>query len=222
MILIYKEIPKKLTAFLRAADIDGEKTSGTMFVLFVIYIYKSLLFKCFHNYKIKATDTWQPYVYTYNYKLFDYVILLTFFIVTLWSYSNQPILVIKTSQTNEVLFIHDIKSGDKLYFSWVHSLENTPWNEYFYISQNLTLILTSISFPSFAAGTPPSRGSNVRIQDGLIFMYNIYEEFYQITWLNSHIFVGDILVNGVVVTSGNSLPEKQLTLSILRRGEYVY
>ncbi|MCL2588565.1 MAG: DUF1850 domain-containing protein [Oscillospiraceae bacterium] len=46
-----------------------------------------------------------------------------------------------------------------------------PWQEYYTISDDLTLILGAISFPSCGAGASENRGQSVRMEDGLIYMY---------------------------------------------------
>ena len=108
--------------------------------------------------------------------------------------------------------------GDRLYFGWLHSFENIPWHEYYYISDGLTLILDTIAFPGFGAGIPENRGRGVRIEGGLIYMYGIDDEFEQLLWLNSHEFTQEITLNGKPLTRGSDLPQRRLILRIERRG----
>ncbi len=48
--------------------------------------------------------------------------------------------------------------GAELFFGWIHSQENIPWNEYFHILENGGLILDAITFPAFGAGIPENKG----------------------------------------------------------------
>jgi len=136
--------------------------------------------------------------------------------LNIWS-SKNTVLRIRDWQSGEILIETPAIPGDKIYFGWIHSLENIPWNEYYYISNNLELILDTISFPAFGAGIPENRGRSIRIEEGLIFMYGIEDKFPHIKWLNSHEFTQDIRLNGKHLTSGNKLPENRLILSIDRR-----
>jgi len=150
------------------------------------------------------------------------IILLLFLFVLIiyigWSLTpDAVVLVIRDVRTNEKLLTEYVSIGDALNFGWIHSLESFPWQEHFYITPNHTLMLHTISFPSFGAGVPEDRGAAVRIEDGLIIMYEINDEFDEIVWLNSHDFVQNITINGEVVTSGEDLPERELRMTIEKR-----
>ena len=136
----------------------------------------------------------------------------------LYIWSSQSVLRIRDLQSDNILLEVRVRPGDQLYFGWLHSLDNFPWHEYYYISDELTLILDTISFPSFGAGVPENRGQGVRIEDGLIYMYDINDEFGQISWLNSHEYTQEIILNGEQLTRGSKLPEIRLILRIERRG----
>jgi len=134
--------------------------------------------------------------------------------VYLWS--GQTVLRIRDWESDEVLVELRVRRGDQLGFRWIHSLDQFPWQEYYTISEDLTLMLDAISFPSFGAGVPENRGQRVRIEDGLIYMYDIYDEFPQLLWLNSHEFTDLISLNGDEITRGSELPERRLILRIER------
>jgi len=150
------------------------------------------------------------------------IILLLFLFVLIgyigWRLTSDAIvLVIRDSQTDEKILSEQVNIGDALYFGWIHSLEDFLWEEQFYITTNHTLMLYSISFPSFGAGVPEDRGDAIRIEDGLIIMYEINDEFEEINWLNSHHFVQNITINGDIITTGADLPERQLHMRIEKR-----
>ncbi|MFV0496956.1 MAG: DUF1850 domain-containing protein [Candidatus Fimivivens sp.] len=110
------------------------------------------------------------------------------------------------------------KAGDTLFFGWMHSLEKIPWNEYYHIAPDNALVLDTISFPAFGAGIPENKGKTCRIEDGLIYMDEIGQEFDEFVWINSHYAVRDIKLNDALIASGNQLPEHtRLRLVIERR-----
>jgi len=148
------------------------------------------------------------------------LLLFLFLLIGYMGWRLMPdtiVLVIRDSQTNEKILSEQISIGDSLYFGWIHSLDDFPWEEHFYITPNHTLMLHTISFPSFGAGVPVDRGDAIRIEDGLIIMYEINDEFDEIVWLNSHYFVQSITINGNVIITGSDLPERRLYKRIEKR-----
>jgi len=142
-------------------------------------------------------------------------VLLGFYVHTR---SSKNVLRIRDWQSEEILLEVRAIPGDQLYFGWLHSFENIPWHEYYYISDDLTLVLDTIAFPGFGAGIPENRGRGVRIEGGLIYMYGIDDEFEQLLWLNSHEYTQEIKLNGEPLTRGSQLPQRRLILRIERRG----
>lgn len=132
-----------------------------------------------------------------------------------WAFGS--VLRISNWETGEIYVETPAKAGDRLFFGWVHSLEKIPWNEYYYITAQNTLMLDSINFPAFGAGIPENKG-RCRIEDGLIYMEDIAEEFSEFVFINSHFAVRDIRLNDVLIASGAQLPEHaRLRLIIERR-----
>ncbi|MEG1773489.1 MAG: DUF1850 domain-containing protein [Oscillospiraceae bacterium] len=122
-------------------------------------------------------------------------------------------------KTGEIYVEVPAKTGDVLFFGWMHSLEKIPWNETYHIASDHSLVLDSISFPAFGAGIPENKGKTCRIgDDGMIYMEEIEQTFDHFVWINSHFAVRDIRLNGALVTRGELLPEHtRLTLVIERR-----
>ena len=80
-------------------------------------------------------------------------------------------------------------------------------------------MLETISFPAFGAGIPADRGKKVRVENGLIYMEEINQEFEQFDWINSHFATRDIKINDKLLTTGNNLPEHtRLILKITKGG----
>jgi hypothetical protein len=99
------------------------------------------------------------------------------------------------------------RSGSRLFFGWIHSLEKIPWNEYYHVDAQRTLVLDTITFPAFGAGIPEDKGKSCRVLDGLIYMEEIGQEFKELVWLNSHTATREIALDGVLVTRGSELPQ---------------
>lgn len=135
---------------------------------------------------------------------------------------RQTVLRIYDWQTGDIYVEAAARPGDTLFFGWIHSLEQIPWNEYYYIADDLSLVLDTISFPAFGAGIPENKGGTCRIEDGLIYMEDIGQGFEQFFWLNSHTAVQEICLNGHYLTRGSELPHhRKLILRIERRGLHV-
>lgn len=133
--------------------------------------------------------------------------------------SSKQYLIISDYETKTVYVKAPVKPGDRLFFGWVHSLEKIPWHEYYHITDKNTLMLETISFPAFGAGIPADRGKKVRVENGLIYMEEINQEFEQFDWINSHFATRDIKINDKLLTTGNNLPEHtRLILKITKGG----
>ena len=134
-------------------------------------------------------------------------------------YSKDKILRVYDYQTKKEYVRYPVKTGDKLFFGWIHSWERISWHEYYHINQDNTLELDAISFPAFGAGIPENKGKRTRIEKGRIYMEEIGQIFPHFVWINSHLATREIKVNDVLVTSGRILPEHtRLVLVIERRG----
>lgn len=132
--------------------------------------------------------------------------------------ASETVLRISDWKTGEIYVEVPAKAGDDLFFGWMHSLEKIPWNEYYHIAPDNTLVLDTISFPAFGAGIPENKGNICRTENGLIYMDEIEQEFDEFVWINSHYAVRNIKLNGTLITSGRLLPEHtRLRLIIERR-----
>ena len=109
-------------------------------------------------------------------------------------------------KTGELYVEMRAQIGSKLSFGWIHSLEKFPWNEYYYIGEDRSLVLDSITFPAFGAGVPENRGRVCYVKDGLIYMEDIGQTLSEIVWLNSHTATREITLDGKRVFVGGSLP----------------
>jgi hypothetical protein len=116
------------------------------------------------------------------------------------------VLRIRDWKTGAVYAEVPVKAGSELFFGWIHSLEKIPWNEYYHIAEDGRLILDAITFPAFGAGIPENKGKVCYVENGLIHMEEIDQEFEELVWLNSHTATREISLDGKYVTRGDALP----------------
>ena len=153
-----------------------------------------------------------------NLKKISLVIIAIVAIITGYYWNGATVLRIYDYKTGAIYLEVPVKAGDKLFFGWVHSLEKIPWNEYYHISKDNSLVLETISFPAFGAGIPENKGKSCRIENGLIYMEEIEQVFPEFSWINSHFATRDIRLNGKLISRGSMLPEHtRLRLVIERR-----
>jgi len=136
-------------------------------------------------------------------------------------YFPSYVLRISDWKTGEIYAECPVSPGDKLHFGWIHSLEKIPWNEYYYIDDDLNLVLDSIDFTAFGAGIPENKGSVCYIKDGVIHMSEINEKYTEFVWMNSPTATQEISVSGKFITRGSELPHhRRLVLAVKRRNPF--
>ena len=149
------------------------------------------------------------------------LVMLLFIGLALGFYwESQTVLRIYNYRSGEIYVEVPAKEGDKLFFGWIHSWEKIPWNEYYHIAQDNTLVLDTITFPAFGAGIPENKGKVCHIKNGLIYMEEIDQVFPEFDWINSHFSTREIILNGQLISKGDRLPEHtRLRLVVERRLE---
>jgi hypothetical protein len=146
------------------------------------------------------------------------VIMIILSIGLLFYWQAQTVLRICNYKSGEIYVEVPAKEGDKLFFGWIHSWEKIPWNEYYHIAHDNTLVLDTITFPSFGAGIPENKGRVCRIENGLIYMGEINQVFPEFDWINSHFSTREIVLNEQLISKGDRLPEHtRLRLVVERR-----
>lgn len=145
------------------------------------------------------------------------IVLLLIGMFFWYSWASETVLRISDWKTGEIYIEVPAKAGDSLFFGWMHSLEKIPWNEYYHIATDNKLVLDTISFPAFGAGIPENKGKTCRIENGLIYMDDIGQGFDEFVWINSHFAVRDIKLNGMLITSGERLPEHTRLILVIER-----
>ena len=134
--------------------------------------------------------------------------------------SPDPVLYLRVRdwKTGEIYASCPAKIGNVLFFGWIHSLEKIPWNEYYHIGEDFAFVLDAITFPAFGAGIPENKGRVCYIENGLIHMEEIDQKFDELVWLNSHTATQDIMLDGVIVARGDSLPQHSRLRMAVEKG----
>ena len=134
------------------------------------------------------------------------------------SAATEAVLRIYDWKTGAVYAEAPAKAGSMLFFGWIHSWENIPWNEYYHVDEQYNLVLDAITFPAFGAGIPEDKGRVCYVKDGLIHMEGIDQLFPELVWLNSHTATREIQLDNTHVASGSELPQHtRLRLVIEKR-----
>ncbi len=105
-----------------------------------------------------------------------------------------------------------------LTYGWIHSFEHIPWSEQYYIEDNNKLLLKKITVAGYGAGIPNNKGKLTKIENGMIIMDEIDEEFEEINWIHSQTAMDYIMLNDKIILDGEDLPQhKALNLKIEKR-----
>jgi len=146
------------------------------------------------------------------------IIALIVGFVVFFKVDTIKVLRIADQKTNEVYFSTPVETSYVLTYGWIHSLEHIPWTEQYLILDNNKLLLKKITMTAFGAGIPHNKGKVTKIENGLIIMDEIDEEFDEINWIHSQTATNYIMLNDKIVLKGEDLPQHAaLNLKIEKR-----
>ena len=131
-----------------------------------------------------------------------------FMIGVLFTMQSQKILTISHQETGEIFYQGRVEVGDIVTYEWIHSFEHIPWFEYYHVSKENHLILDQIRVAGFGAGIPENKGI-VTVENGMVVMREINEDFDHIQWLNSHTALQYIAINDVEIIHGDQMPHHE-------------
>lgn len=134
-----------------------------------------------------------------------FIIFAVALFLLILGFGHKKVLTISNQETKEVYFETIVNEGDILEYSWIHSFEHIPWKEEYKIQKNNNLLLTSIAVAGFGAGIPENKGT-VSVENGIIYMREINQNFEEINWINSNTALTYIGLNGEVLIKGSDLP----------------
>jgi len=146
------------------------------------------------------------------------IIILIVGFVAFFKVDTIKVLRIVDQKTNEEYFSTPVETSYVLTYGWIHSFEHIPWTEHFIILDNNKLLLKKITVAGFGAGIPHNKGKVTKIENGLIIMDEIYEEFDEINWIHSQTATDYIMLNDKIILNGEDLPQHAaLNLKIEKR-----
>ncbi|OHD76989.1 MAG: hypothetical protein A3J97_15115 [Spirochaetes bacterium RIFOXYC1_FULL_54_7] len=119
------------------------------------------------------------------------------------------VMAVTSVREGKVLLETGAEPDDLLEFGWIHSVEHFPWTEFFSIAADGSLILREMRVRGYGAGIPHQRSAQVRTEDGWIISSGIDETFPSYNWINSHIAVGQVRLNGTLLFTGSDFPHHE-------------
>lgn len=125
-------------------------------------------------------------------------------------------LVLSDQETGQVLFSQPVQEGDELSFHWIHSFEHIPWVEEYTIEANETFLLHTISVAGFGAGIPENKGV-VTVEDGMVVMRSIQQQFDAIRWIHSQTALVSITLGQTTFITGEDV-EHHLPVELSIKG----
>ncbi|MGM8216133.1 DUF1850 domain-containing protein [Bacillaceae bacterium W0354] len=87
--------------------------------------------------------------------------------------SSNKKLVIKSLDTDEILWQNNINAGDWFYHRYIHSVEKSPVIEKFMVNENYEILTMESWTKSFGAGMPYEREGKVEISDGYYILRDL-------------------------------------------------
>lgn len=151
-----------------------------------------------------------------NYKLAIFVLLICFTVLFL-VIGYEKVLTIYSQDTGEIYLTRRIDAGDIIEYKWTHSFELIPWIEKYRVLENNHLLLYEINVAGYGAGIPENKGK-IKIENGMVNMTDINQDFEKINWINSNTALNYIKINDKEVIKGSDMPHHiQINLEIKRR-----
>lgn len=99
-------------------------------------------------------------------------ILVTLLVILLLPYTTLRVVL---PLTDEILIEKVILKDNTFTVRWIHSVELTPWEEIFKVS-NGKIYLEETRFQSFGAGVPDAIGKSTKTENGYVIFSEIHKE----------------------------------------------
>lgn len=124
-----------------------------------------------------------------------------------WTFlqTDSFILEISRQQTGQVLYEHPVEENDQIEFHWMHSVENSPWQEIFKVDKDGKLLLTEMRFRTFGAGMPYFEEGEQKTENGFIVMTGMDKTFGSYDWIHSQSATIKIVVEGEILLQGEDV-----------------
>ncbi|WP_051301991.1 DUF1850 domain-containing protein [Salibacterium aidingense] len=121
---------------------------------------------------------------------------------------NERQLVIEHEREGETFLELPVEPGDEVALSWVHSVEKTPWTDFFIVGESCDLLLEETQFESFGAGVEHEY-EDLKQRDGKLTAQNIQECHTTVNWIHSHDAEYHVKLNKEVVAAAKDLPHHE-------------
>jgi hypothetical protein len=118
-------------------------------------------------------------------------------------------LILADPRTKDVLLEEEVRPGDLLELSWVHSVEKTPWLETLEVTDDGRLKLIETKFKSFGAGVPHESEGKVETRDGYVVMSELDQLFEQYSWYHSQDADFRLKINDRILVDPEDIPHHQ-------------
>lgn len=146
------------------------------------------------------------------------VVLLIVGFFSIFKVDRVQILRITHQNTRQEYYSTPVATSYVITYGWIHSFEHIPWTEEYFIQDNDKLLLKKITVAGFGAGIPHNKGKVTKLENGIVVMDEIDEEFDEIKWIHSQIAADYIMLNNEIIIRGKELPHHEpLNLKIEKR-----
>lgn len=149
-----------------------------------------------------------------RYKAFPWTVIIGVMVVGAvmffwisWTFGQNDslMLVVSRQQTEEVLYEYPVKERDQIEFHWLHSVENSPWQEVFEVESDGKLKLIEMRFRTFGAGMPYFEEGEQKTEEGFMIMDGMDKTFNSYDWIHSQSATIKIVVDGEVLLRGEDV-----------------
>lgn len=113
-------------------------------------------------------------------------------------------LVCRDQRTDDVLGRWPVPVGSVVSLSWIHSIELTPWTDFFVVEPDRFRLIRT-EFQAYGAGTPEGDGTPVR-REGDVFVMELDRPVETINWIHSRRQHHTLSVGDRVLAPSDSLP----------------
>lgn len=124
-----------------------------------------------------------------------------------WSFGQNDSLmvVISEQKTGQVLYEHPVKENERIEFHWLHSVENSPWQEIFKVENDGKLKLKEVRFRTFGAGMPYFEEGEQKTENGFMIMTGMDKTIDSYDWIHSQSATIKIVVDGKILLRGEDV-----------------
>jgi hypothetical protein len=112
------------------------------------------------------------------------------------------VLVVKDTETSQLLWSQPIKNGGSFAIRWIHSIHRTPVVEYYQVKDG-RVVLTEMTFEDYGIGMESelAPGEKLMTENGTFRIVNMNRVFPAL-----HLFIGQVRANHTLLFQGKEIP----------------